>query len=294
MGEVVTAAIAFPAIIFTGVLALALVYWIFVVVGALDLDLLGGAEADLDLGMDGAAKGALEGAVKGSLEGAVKGAAEGVAEGVADVDGDHSTLADIFAALQLNRAPATVVLTLIGIFGWLTSVLALMNLMPAWTSWGMPGWAFKLLVFIASLLVALPLTALAVRPFAPFFVTYAAKSKKELVGQVCVISTGRVDNRFGQAILPDGGAEHILDVRCDTPGLLRKGDRALLVSWDADREVFQVEAMDDLLTERRVEAAALRSEELSAGPPASPEAEAGEGANGRDPSPPEKAREHVG
>ena len=36
--------------VFTIALGIALVYWLFVVLGALDLDLLGGGHHDLDLG----------------------------------------------------------------------------------------------------------------------------------------------------------------------------------------------------------------------------------------------------
>jgi hypothetical protein len=178
-------------------------------------------------------------------------------------------------------------------------VLALLNLLPAWISWGLPGWAFKLLTLIAALLVALPLTAVAVRPLASFFVTHVAKSKKDLVGRVCVISTGRVDDRFGQALLEDGGAELILDVRCDTPGLLRKGDRVLLVSWDAAKEVFQVEAMDELLAERRIEAAVQRAKDAkgSADEPLTPskaEAESARDAEGSDAERAERAEKTRG
>jgi hypothetical protein len=80
MTEVLAASLAFPAVIFTVALALALIYWLFVLLGAVDLDLLGGAHghAAPDLGgLEGAAKGALEGAAKGALEGAVKGSLEG-------------------------------------------------------------------------------------------------------------------------------------------------------------------------------------------------------------------------
>jgi hypothetical protein len=243
------ASLTFPAVIFTGVLALALIYWLFVMLGALDLDVLGGAEGGaegVDVDIDGVAKGALEGAVKGSLEGAAKGAAEGLA----DVD-EEGGLADLFAALHLNRAPATVVLTLIATFGWLTSVLALLNLAETSAGWGLPGWLFKAVVLLVSIVIALPLTSLVVRPLGPLFAIRSAEARKDLVGRVAIISTGRVDDRFGQAMLQDGGAGLILDVRCDTPGLLRKGDRALLVSWDEDKEVFHVEPMEDLM-ERRI------------------------------------------
>lgn len=248
MEALLQASITFPAVIYTGVLGLALVYWLFVVLGALDLDILDGGDGGEVVGdVGGAAKGALEGAVKGSVEGAVKGAAEGLG----DVDGGEEGLASIMSALDLSRAPATVVLTLLAAFGWFTSVLSLMHAAPLWGSWGLPGWLFKAVVMVVSLLVALPLTSLTVRPLGPLFDTHAAKSHKDLVGREVVISTGRVDERFGQATLADGGAGLILHVRCETPGVLRQGDRALLVNWDADKEVFIVEPLEDVMVERR-------------------------------------------
>lgn len=257
MAEVLAASLAFPAVIFTVLLALALIYWLFVLLGALDLDLLGGAHGDAapDLGglegaakgaLEGAAKGALEGAAKGALEGAAKGAAEGLADGADGADGAHG-VGSLLAALELHRVPATVTLSLIATFGWFTSALSTVLVGPLWLGWGLPGWTLGLAVLTGSLVAAVLLTSLAVRPLGPLFVTRHAQSKKDLVGRVCVISTGRVDERFGQATIDEGGASHILDVRCDTPGALRRGDRALLVSWDPDREVFGVEPLDALL-----------------------------------------------
>ncbi|WP_437585893.1 glycine zipper family protein [Sorangium sp. So ce1000] len=262
MAEVLAASLAFPAVIFTVLLALALIYWLFVLLGALDLDLLGGAHGDAapDLGglegaakgaiegaakgaLEGAAKGALEGAAKGAIEGAAKGAAEGLADGADGPDGVGSLL----AALELHRVPATVTLTLIAAFGWFTSALSTVLVGPLWLGWGLPRWALGVAVLAGSLVAALLLTSLSVRPLGPLFVTRHAQSKKDLVGRVCVVSTGRVDERFGQAVIDEGGASHILDVRCDTPGALRRGDRALLVSWDPDKEVFSVEPLDTLL-----------------------------------------------
>ncbi|KYF82954.1 hypothetical protein BE11_38955, partial [Sorangium cellulosum] len=153
----------------------------------------------------------------------------------------------LLVALQLHRVPATVSLTLVAAFGWFSSVLSTMLAEPAWIGAGLPRWALGLAVLAGSLTVAVLLTSLAVRPIAPLFVTRHAQAKKDLVGRVCVISTGRVDERFGQAVIEEGGASHILDVRSDTPGALRRGDRALLVSWDPSGEVFGVEPLDALL-----------------------------------------------
>ncbi|WP_437521490.1 glycine zipper family protein [Sorangium sp. So ce726] len=250
MAEVLAASLAFPAVIFTVALALALIYWLFVLLGAVDLDLLGGAHGDAAPhlgGLEGAAKGALEGAVKGSLEGAAKGSLEGAAKGTADGADGAEDAGSLLAALQLHRVPATVSLTLIAAFGWFTSALSTVLVEPLWLGSGLPHWTLGAAVLAGSLVVAVLSTSLAVRPLGPLFVTRHAQSKKDLVGRVCVISTGRVDDRFGQATIDEGGASHILDVRCDTPGALRRGDRALLVSWDPDREVFSVEPLDALL-----------------------------------------------
>jgi len=251
MTALLEASIAFPAVIYSVVLVLALIYWLFVVLGALDIDLFHGGDADVVPDLDGVAKGALEGAVKGTLEGAAKGAAEGL-----DPDGmGEGGMGDLVAAMHLTRAPATVVLTVFAAFGWLTSVLAQMHLAPGWGSAGLSGWLFKIVTLMASLVVALPLTSLVVRPLGQLFVTREAQSRMDLVGKVVVVSTGRVDGRFGQATLADGGAGLILDVRCDEAGALRHGDRALLVSWDAEREAFVVEPMEDVLVERRFQQA---------------------------------------
>jgi hypothetical protein len=280
MNEVLAASLAFPGVIFAGVIALALIYWVFVILGALDLDLLGGAEdaAMPDLGMDGAVKGALEGA-KGALEGA-KGATEGLGGDGAGEDGGG--LAALFASLDLGRAPATVVLTILATFSWAGSVLGTMTLDPMWAAWGLPHWLLGLLLLITSVAVALPLTAIVVRPLGPLFATRAAASRNDVIGKVCVISTGRVNERFGQATLADGGAGLILDVRCDTPGALRQGDKALLVSWDQEREAFEVEPLDGMLDEpakkpkaARVEAAPAKGGPAVAEAPTEEDAPAG-------------------
>src|SRR5688572_32897034 len=82
----------FPTVIFTTLVALSLVYWLFVIIGAIDIDALGaasGAKEGAIEGLAGAGKGAFEGmagAGKGALEGVV-GAGKGGIEGVAAAKG---------------------------------------------------------------------------------------------------------------------------------------------------------------------------------------------------------------
>ena len=225
MTELTAVLLAFPTVIFTVLLGVALVYWLFVVIGALDLDLLG----------PGHAEGAIEGATKGLAEGAADGLAEGAPDG----------LAGLFTALRLKRAPVTVVVTLFAAFGWLVSVLTMQSV-GAVLMGAVPAWLLGTLVLGASSVASLVVTSVAVRPLGRLFVTHAAKGRSDLVGRVCVVSTGRVDARFGQATVEDGGAGLILPVRCDAEGALRRGERALIIGWDHEREGFLVEPLEPM------------------------------------------------
>ncbi|MCB9797715.1 MAG: glycine zipper family protein [Alphaproteobacteria bacterium] len=80
MTEVLAVILSFPTVLFTGMLGLTLLYWVFVIFGAVDLDFLDG-------GADGAIEGALEGGADGALDGAfdaVDGAFDGAADGALD------------------------------------------------------------------------------------------------------------------------------------------------------------------------------------------------------------------
>jgi hypothetical protein len=128
-------------------------------------------------------------------------------------------LAALLSALKLRSAPVTVVLSLLVLVAGLGLLLG-------------------------ALLLALPLTSLLVRPLGDLFVVHEARRHKDLLGHECVVETGRADKGFGQARLEDGGAGLILQIRCDTDGGLRRGDRALLLYWDEARQAYVAERMD--------------------------------------------------
>ena len=283
--------VSFPTVLFTVLLGITAIYWLFVVLGAIDLDLLGGADEGIE-GAIGALKGSADGAVdsvlggaKGSAEGAVdsvlggakgsaegaadsvlggsKGSAEAAADGVADGAGEGG-LMDLVAALRLRRAPVTVVVTLFALYGWFLSTGAMSMVAPALT-WprALTGVVALLLVCVVSLL----LTSLSVRPLERFFVTHQAKRGQDFVGQLCIVSTGSVDTRFGQATLADGGAGLILQIRCEAARLSR-GDQALIVGFDKDTGHYTVEPYDALVS--RVNAPP--SDPAEEAPPAEPTA----------------------
>lgn len=239
MGEMLTVLLSFPTLLFTGLLSLSVIYWLFVILGALDTDALGGA--------DGAGHG-MEGAVKGALEGAADGAAEGLhahhAHGAHGAGGDldidiEGADAGLLAALRLRDAPLTVVVSFFALFGWL--ITGLYGL-----TFGVPGLLIGSGLFVATCVVSLVMTSFAIRPLAPAFKTQSATRNEGLVGKIAVVTTGAVTETFGQATVDAGGAPFILQIR-DTSKTLKRGDKVVVVHWDEPSNAFHVEKMPDEL-----------------------------------------------
>jgi hypothetical protein len=248
MAEVFVLALSFPSVVFTVLLGVVLVYWAFVMVGVIHIG----------EGSEGVLEGKLEGATKGLLEGSVDGAGHHGdlsnvgGDGELDLDGDaggHSALAAIMSALHLRSVPATVVISLIVTFAWLVSVVCMQvatRLAP-----GLVGPLLSLAVVLASLLLALPLTSIAARPLAKVFALRHAPAKSDFIGRTCVVRTGSVTTKFGEATLSDGGAGLVIRVRIEDGKQLGRGEQALIVDYDAEREAYLVEPMRELLSERK-------------------------------------------
>ena len=277
MSELLSAILGFPTIIFTVMLVVVLVYWLFVILGALDIDLFHG---HADGAFEGSTKAALEGGLKGALEGSFKGAAEGVAAGVDGGvhgaghgvghgvgDGAGDGLADgladggadgaegttnILSALRLRDAPVTVVTSFVTLYGWLLSFFGMRYLGPALP---FPSWLTGLGVLLLSFVAAVLLTSVTVRPIGRYFVTESGKHRADFVGSICTVQTGEVTESFGQATVDDGGAGLIVQVR-STKGRLdvERGARALIIDYDEAIEAYVVEPYDDMLRVRSPEA----------------------------------------
>jgi hypothetical protein len=251
MGHFLGIALSFPAVVYTVALGVALIYWLFVIVGAAHVNLLGEGAADgaMDGALDGAAKGALEGATKGMLEGAADHAAGGDGHHGHDLDVDadgEGGLGGLMAALKLRSAPATVVMSVLILFSWFL-VVAAMQVMEALALTGTTATLFKLAVLIFTPIISLIPTSIAVRPLARAFTPPVAQKHAGLVGKMCTIRTGTVNERFGEATLEDGGAGVVVRVRIDTGQKLGRGDQAVIVGYDPEKQEFTVAPMEGLL-----------------------------------------------
>jgi membrane protein implicated in regulation of membrane protease activity len=225
VNELVVASTQFPTVVFTIALGIVLLYWMFVLIGALDLDLFG---HHVDLGGDGA----------GHDVGDAGGGHDASGDG-ADADADSP---GIWHTLGLGDVPITISASIIVLVAWVASLLLMTYVIAAF---GWPGWVAGVLLPLV-LLLALPITAVLVRPLRPVFAIKEGKSNADYVGHMCTITTGHVDNGFGQANVEDGGTVLIISVRCDATGKLARGDKALIIEFDATRQAYVVEPSSSL------------------------------------------------
>jgi hypothetical protein len=227
--SLLAASLQFPTVVFTIGLGIALLYWIFVVVGALDIDLLGGGD------LTGAAKG------MGDMLGAGKGGAEALKGQSSHGDGDGGWL----DAIGLGVVPLTISLSVVLLAGWCGSLLVMTYAAPSLASLG--RW-LPLLVLPGMLILAVLVAGVAVRPLGRVFRVTEGKSNRDYIGHTCTINTGHIDSGFGQATIEDGGTVLVISVRCDRPTAIARGDRVLVIDFDPTRQAYVVEPFTDVLT----------------------------------------------
>lgn len=226
MSEFLTAILAFPTVLFTIPLGAAVVYWLFVILGALDIDFLGHGHLDLDA----------HGHADLHLDG--HGHVDGQVHDGHDL-GDGGGVAGAIHALGLGGVPLTVMLSFLLLSAWVFCIGGMELIGPKAPAWQSMG------VALASLGLGVPVTSLLIRPLRRLFRTIAAPQHRDLLGRICTITTLRVDERYGQAEVEDGGAGLIVQVRCNEPGRLSRGDRAVI--FDYKDEIFHVGPLDEML-----------------------------------------------
>jgi hypothetical protein len=226
VNELLQSSLQFPTVVFTIALGIALVYWLFVLLGALDLDLLGSGHPDFDVDVSG-----VHTDVGGGHD----------ATGGHDADGDADGAGGgVWSALGLGTVPLTISISFILLVGWVGSLLGMHYLV------GDSGVGRAILLPIM-LILALPIAALLVRPLAPVFRIKEGKSNADYVGHVCTVTTNSVDDTFGFANIEDGGSIVQISVRCDKTGKLARGDKALIIEFDPQKRIFVVEPSADML-----------------------------------------------
>jgi hypothetical protein len=207
MGNFFDAALGLPTVVLTALLGVVMLYWVLALVGLVDFDSSG---IDLEL--------------------------------QADVDvGDVSTIASYVVAFGLNGVPFSVAVSLLVLGAWTICCLAGMWLLP-WVPTLLLQMAAGAAVLVASIALAIPVTATAIRPLRGLFVTHAAVSNAALVGQTCRVLSLTVSETFGRAEVPRRGAGIDIKVWAPEPNTLAKGSQAVILEYDAQANRYLIQA----------------------------------------------------
>ena len=221
------ALIAMPTAIYSGLLALVVLYWLSVIVGALDLDLLHlGGHGHLDAGHGGVGHGGGHVAHGGAA-----------GHGHDTAVGGHAAHG-LFEFLSLGQVPITITATGIVFLAWLQAMALDLGLRS--TLEPVLGHLPFAVLLAAVFVPAVVVTAHAVRPLRRVFETHDEHGESSLVGRPVRITSLAVDQGFGTAAVQAQGPELLLNVVCREGVRLAKHDMAVVVEWLPDRAVYVV------------------------------------------------------
>jgi hypothetical protein len=152
----------------------------------------------------------------------------------------------------LFGAVAAVTISLLVAIAWFASLVGAVLLRRGDVSGVLPSAG----VLVAAVLLSALLTRLLMRPLRRMIAEEAVPTRRDFVGRMCVISTGRVDLRFGQAVVrADDGSAAVIQVRQqrnrDDEPALKANDTALIFDYDAEGEFFWVMPYDAELDPHR-------------------------------------------
>lgn len=202
--------LSFPVVLFSMGLALTSIYWLLVCCGILDSE-----PVDIDVQ-------ALSAYDKATAE-AGKG---------------------LFFNLGLAGVPISLTLTLVSLTGWLASYFIQLLLIQQ-LSLGFFYFPLGFVSSLFSLLVALVTTVLVVRVFKPLMRKIKGPPPMPICGQVAVVRSATVTRQRGTALLNDGGAGLLLQVRTLDATELKRNERVVLLQYLCDEHVYLVIAESD-------------------------------------------------
>jgi hypothetical protein len=201
----------FPVVVFTFLLMIVLFYWLLAMAGMVDIDVL-----DIEIETDF------------ETEVSINPDAEGL-----------SGIAGFMLNWGLTGVPITVVISLLIVTSWLICYVATSHIF-SYIPIGIIRYALGAALIFVCFAVSIPITALSIRPFKGLFIAHTAVKKDALVGQSCEVTTGKVNEEFGQALLEDGEAGIILAIRAPTEKQIKKGDNVILIEYIRESDCYNV------------------------------------------------------
>jgi hypothetical protein len=202
-------------LLFTVLLLLVLVYWIMVILGALDFDFLDiDFDTDADIDVD------------------------------ADVDMDiqgGGILRSLLEFFYVGEIPVMVLVSVFALCAWVVSVLGNYYLNPG------NSMLLAAPILVGNLIVSCVLVKIAAVPMRKIFKSFETdpNATRNVMGRICKIVTTEVTNeRIGQGEIQSKGAPVLLNVMAEGDHVFHKDDEALIVGQNKETGVYMIAPVD--------------------------------------------------
>lgn len=149
----------------------------------------------------------------------------------------------LFSNLGLAGIPVALTATLVSLFSWFASFLAMTLIGDRWSSLVI---IIGIVVIVLSIVVGTIAASIVSQPVGRVFAAGAGRKRGDLAGQLCTITTLKVTDVFGQAEVTDpAGGSLLIQVRCAADNELTSGDQALIFGHDTDADTYMVSSDTD-------------------------------------------------
>lgn len=201
-------ATSFPTAIYTLLLSVCLIYWLFAALGLVDIEFL-------DFDMDG------------------------------DIDSADSNLAQsgtagLLTRFGLNGVPLTVIVSLISFIGWIASYYFIYFGSRMLPNVDLIELAFEIFTLVASFFLAVFLTAQIIKPLRRFLKTMEADETKHILGQNVIVRSSTVTETNGEGLINVRGADILLNIRSAGTDKFSKGDHVVAIEKINESNLYRV------------------------------------------------------
>jgi hypothetical protein len=231
MLELLREAISPPNLLYTILLGMVLLYWLTVLLGAIDLDFLEvDIDTDLDLDVDVDVDVDLDMDVDADVD------MDADVDSELDAGGGAGWFMGTLSFFNVGQVPFMIFMTFLILVMWMASVLTNYYWGHQY-DWFMP--AFLIPNLVVGLFVAKLLTA----PFKSSYkkMTQQGISKRELVGKIATARTLLKEGKMGQAELTVNEDHFLISVKLEEgKENIRPNEKALIVEYRPEADFFMV------------------------------------------------------
>lgn len=214
MEELLQAAFSPVNIVLTVMLILIILYWLMVIIGAMDIDIFDfDFDADADVDVD------------------------------TDVDADFAGggfLRGLLMFFYVGEVPIMILVSIFILCMWVISMIANNIINPN------GSFLIALPIFAGNIFASIFVTKLFFMPFSNFFksLNQDSSATRKVIGRICVVTTTEVSKKMGQAEIASKGAPVLLNVVAEGDHVFHKGDEAVVTGRNSENGVYTIAPVD--------------------------------------------------